>query len=263
MTDTKDPNMGRGRQIGLMINFAMMGVLASSVMPLLYELAIETCYPLKAGLATGVLWLFANIAGTVWTFVYMRFSTDFYPSMQVDVLNNMNFTQLSSEIGTKLERNCYPSYNNTVYNETGDFGINSKFWFINGTTSQNGKMEKWNKKMVNGESKMGYTPTGKHRFGMPIQVKFKEDDVVQDVSVGCLKLLQETKEHWTFEDSCGILATKTVGGQCKLYQNAPFRIQAMKYYGESYWYSFLAYAGVSIIFAYFYKRVDQKCETFF
>ena len=73
MTTVLDPNdvmMGRNRFVMLMINFAMMGVLASSVMPLLYELAIETCYPLKAGLATGMLWLTSNIAGTVWTFLY-------------------------------------------------------------------------------------------------------------------------------------------------------------------------------------------------
>jgi len=246
---SSDINMGRGRHVGLMINFAMMGVLASSVMPLLYELAIETCYPLKAGLATGVLWLSANIAGTVWTFVYMRFSTDFYPSMQVDVLNDMsNMNSLN---------HCHPShmFNGTGFNETATLGLGSDFWFINGTDFKNGTMVQWQDPL-----KKGYTPTERQRFAMPVQVKYKHNTVV-DVSTKCLNELQAKRENWAFGDSCGILGASDATGKVSATQCPTIKIPAMKYYGDSYLYSFFAYAGVSIIFAFFYKCSFKRTNT--
>lgn len=246
MTTVLDPNdvmMGRNRFVMLMINFAMMGVLASSVMPLLYELAIETCYPLKAGLATGMLWLTSNIAGTVWTFLYMRFSTDFYPSMQVDVLNNM----------TQLPIECYPDYNGTdsndydkkTANSSLPIGLNHDFLFINTKNS-------------------GYTTEGKARFGMPIQVKLTGNDTGEDVSAACLEKFTNKKRNWAFADSCGILETGGIANQqCSANHgktiSAP--IQNMKYYGDSYFYSFYAYVVVSLIFTFFYKCSFKRTNT--
>merc|ERR1712151_509439 len=91
----------------------MMGILASSVLPLLYELAIETAYPLKAGLATGFLWLCANIAGTVWTSVYLGLKTDFYPSFNMTRVET-HFNQQYDNLGDY--KACLP-INDTSIND--------------------------------------------------------------------------------------------------------------------------------------------------